>query len=121
MLIEKDDYGLYDFLKQTLSIKTNRCSVCYYMRFDMTAKHAKIGNFDYFSTSLLYSKRQNHELIKEICNSVAQKHDIEFFYQDFREDWHVGIELSKEKNMYRQKYCGCIFSEMERYWKGDVL
>ena len=109
-----DEYGLLSFMRKALLAEDNKCFNCYYDRLDKVASYAKSGDFDYFSTSLLYSKRQNHDLIKEIGFNIANKHGVEFFYQDFREYWQEGIDVSKAKGMYRQRYCGCIISEMER-------
>jgi predicted adenine nucleotide alpha hydrolase (AANH) superfamily ATPase len=64
---------------------------------------------------LLYSRYQKHERIVEIANAMAEKYQVPFFYRDWRPLWEEGIRLSKESGMYRQKYCGCIFSEEERY------
>ena len=113
--IEKDDYGLIDFIQKSAFREESRCLHCYHDRLSYAAILAKKGGYDYFSTSLLYSKFQKHDLMREIGLSLAEKHDIEFYYQDFRELWKVGIESSKEKNMYRQQYCGCIYSKMKRY------
>ena len=120
-LIDKNKYGLMDFIKKTIFNQENRCYICYYDRLNMTAQCAKERGFDCFSTSLLYSKRQNHEMLKEIGFTVAKEHSVEFMYQDFREYWKKGIELSKEKGLYRQTYCGCIFSEMERYQEKSIV
>ena len=72
---------------------------------------------DYFSTSLLYSKFQNHDLIKSIGESVAKTTGVPFWYRDYRTGWNEGIQKSKKAQMYRQQYCGCIYSEKERYYK----
>ena len=116
--IEINEYGLLEFLENTLSNLSERCYYCYYKRLEVTAMTAKENGYDFFSTTLLYSKFQKHELIVEIANKIAAEYDIPFFYQDLRELWKEGIKLSKDKLMYRQQYCGCIFSEMERY---DIL
>ncbi len=114
-LIIKDEYRLEEFLQKISFRETNRCKICYYDRLKYAAIVAKKGDFDAFTTTLLYSKFQNHQLIKEIGKSVAKENDIKFYYEDFREYWKEGIELSKEKEMYRQQYCGCIYSERNRY------
>ena len=114
-LIVREKYELRRFLHSTVFREENRCFFCYYSRLEATAKLARKSNFDYFTTTLLYSKHQKHELIKEICLSLEKKFKIKFFYYDFREGWKEGIEKSKELNLYRQQYCGCIFSEAERY------
>ena len=53
--------------------------------------------------------------LKEIGESVAKEYGVKFYYRDFREYWKEGINISKEKEMYRQQYCGCIYSERDRY------
>ncbi|MGD9247640.1 MAG: epoxyqueuosine reductase QueH, partial [Desulfobacteraceae bacterium] len=74
------------------------------------------GKFDAFSTTLLYSKFQQHETIRSIGHAVGQDVGISFLYQDFRVGWKEGVERSKQLKMYRQSYCGCIYSEKERYF-----
>ncbi len=79
------------------------------------AKTAKEKGFDAFSTTLLYSRYQKHEMIKTIASEMAMRYEVDFYYEDFRPLWQKGIELSKAAGMYRQQYCGCIFSERDRY------
>jgi hypothetical protein len=90
---------------------------CYAWRIEKAAAVAKKGNFDYFTTTLLFSKMQNHELIKELCQSFARKYGVPFYYNDFREGWNEGLSESKNMDIYRQQYCGCIYSEEYRYKK----
>jgi len=97
--------------------KDLRCRYCYGVRLEETAKAAKSNGFDAFSSSLLYSKYQNHEEIKELGVDLGKKYGILFYYEDFRAGWQDGINESKEKGLYRQKYCGCIYSKIERYSK----
>ena len=96
---------------------SKRCVVCYRKRLDVTADIASKQGFSLFSTTLLYSVYQQHELIKEIGREIAGKYNIEFYYSDFRKGWQEGIEISKKMGLYRQSYCGCIFSEKEKYLK----
>ena len=111
-----DEYNLEEFLKHTISNIDARCGYCYSSRLEATAKAAKENGFDYFSSSLLYSKYQNHDEIKNIGNELAEKYGISFYYDDFRIGWKQGNKESKDMGLYRQKYCGCIFSEKERYF-----
>ncbi|HPM01572.1 MAG: epoxyqueuosine reductase QueH [Candidatus Cloacimonetes bacterium] len=120
-LILKDEYNLDSFLRNAVFREENRCLSCYYERLRYTALIAKKGHFDAFTTTLLYSKFQKHELIREIADNIAREIDIPFFYQDLREYWKEGITLSKEKEMYRQQYCGCIYSEKDRYWQTQQI
>jgi predicted adenine nucleotide alpha hydrolase (AANH) superfamily ATPase len=78
---------------------------------------AKRGRFDCFSTTLLYSKFQKHDEIKSIGEAVGKSAGITFYDNDFRAGWKEGVETSKRLGMYRQQYCGCIYSEKERYYK----
>jgi len=114
-VIYKDEYNLEDFLRKAVYRESSRCEQCYYDRLKQTASVARNGNFKYFTTALLYSKFQNHEKIREIGEALARDYGVEFYYQDFREYWSEGIAISKEEEMYRQQYCGCIYSEKDRY------
>ncbi|HOZ01359.1 MAG TPA: epoxyqueuosine reductase QueH [Candidatus Syntrophosphaera sp.] len=116
-LILKDDYGLRKFLAGVGDDIDNRCRFCYTVRLEETAKTAYEHGFDAFGSTLLYSKYQKHDLIREIGEAVGSIYGIPFFYRDWRPLWDEGVRLSKEAQMYRQKYCGCIFSEEERYLK----
>jgi predicted adenine nucleotide alpha hydrolase (AANH) superfamily ATPase len=75
------------------------------------------GKFDAFTTTLMYSKWQDHDAMKEMCEYFSKKYKVPFHYEDYREGWKEGIEISKECEMYRQQYCGCIYSEEDRYRK----
>lgn len=115
-VIYRDEYNLEEFLKNSVSLPgSTRCKYCYSSRLEATALTAKENGFDGFSSSLLYSRYQNHEVIKGIGLMLADRYGIPFYYEDFRLGWKEGIKWSKEMNLYRQQYCGCIFSEKERY------
>jgi hypothetical protein len=108
-------YDLIEFLRNVVFKEDERCSYCYRSRLQATVEEAKRGGYDYFSTTLLYSKFQKHDIIITTGKSLEKEHGIEFYYQDFRKGWEEGARESKELNLYRQQYCGCIYSEMERY------
>ena len=120
-MIYRDEYDLEEFLRNTLGTdsksvpKSARCGYCYSSRLEATAQAAKENHFDYFSSSLLYSKYQDHDEIKKIGLELADKYGVKFYYDDFRIGWKEGIKESKEMGLYRQQYCVCIFSEKERY------
>jgi hypothetical protein len=116
LLIEKQ-YGLREFLQKIVYHEEERCSICYLLRLERTAALAKEKGFDAFSTTLLYSKYQRHNTISDICTAISSKYNINFLYRDFRKGWQLGIDKSIEFNLYRQPYCGCIYSEQERYDK----
>ena len=111
------EYGLTDYLRKVVFHEQERCAICYDMRLLATAHHAKSIGADAFSTTLLYSKYQKHEAIKHKGQQLAEKFGIPFYYKDFREGWQQGIDVSIEMELYRQSYCGCIYSEQERYDK----
>ena len=92
-----------------------RCEWCCGSRVRAAAAAAKALGFAYFTTSLLYSRYQPHEAIAAVGRQLTAGGGPAFVYGDFREDWQAGIDRSKEWGLYRQPYCGCIFSEAERY------
>ncbi|MCD4804255.1 MAG: epoxyqueuosine reductase QueH [Desulfobacterales bacterium] len=114
-VIYQEGYDLEGFLQNTVFRESNRCLYCYHDRLRSTALTAKHGKFDCFSSTLLYSKFQKHNIIKSIGESIGKSVGIPFYYQDFRSGWKEGIEESKRLELYRQQYCGCIYSEKERY------
>jgi len=116
-VIYQEDYDLEGFIQKVVFRESERCSYCYHERLRSTALVAKRGKFDYFTTTLLYSKFQKHDMLKSIGESVAGSVGIPFFYHDFRIGWKEGIEESKRLELYRQQYCGCIYSEKDRYYK----
>lgn len=116
LIIDKN-YGLTDFIRKIAFNEDRRCTLCYQMRLENVVALAVNNNFEAFSTTLLYSKYQNHNLLISFCENLARKYDIHFVYEDFRKGWQTGIDQSKEQDMYRQPYCGCIYSEQERYDK----
>ncbi|HWR45370.1 epoxyqueuosine reductase QueH [Sporomusa sp.] len=116
-LIIDESYTLEEFLRQALSAPGGRCRYCYDMRMLQTARYAKEHGFDCFSTTLLVSPYQQHELIKEAAEAAAGAEGIKFCYVDFRAGWQEGVKISRELEMYRQPYCGCVFSEKDRYYK----
>ncbi len=114
------EYGLRKFIKETFMLwdKPNkRCERCYIMRLTSTVKKALELKAEAFTTTMLYSIHQNHELLKEIAEDLSHSYKISFFYEDFRIGYKEGEEIAKNLNIYRQSYCGCIFSEEERYSK----
>jgi len=114
-VIYRDEYDVVNFLRAVVFRETHRCHYCYHLRLEATAKLAKKSHMQGFSSTLLYSKRQDHELVRQLGDEIGKNHGIPFIYKDLREGWNKGIQKSKELNLYRQQYCGCIYSEQERY------
>ena len=117
-MYDDDNYRLRDFLKKALvaeSVENGRCRMCYTWRLQETARFAAENGFDTFTSTLFYSIYQQHDLMKETAEHFAQAYGVDFYYEDFRPGWQEGIDISQELELYRQPYCGCIFSEEERY------
>ncbi|GBE00395.1 hypothetical protein BMS3Abin07_02446 [bacterium BMS3Abin07] len=110
-----DNYGLREFIRAVVNREDNRCGYCYSTRLEKTAKKAKEYGFDAFTTSLLVSPYQKIDIIRKTGERLAEKYNMEFFFEDFRTGYSKGVEISKALGLYRQKYCGCIYSEEERY------
>jgi len=92
-----------------------RCKKCYRMRLEKTADFAAQEGFSAFSTTLLISPYQDHEEIRRLGGEMAEKYGVEFLYRDFRPLFREGQAGARAANLYMQKYCGCVFSEEERY------
>lgn len=114
------DYAPADFFK--LRFDSGRCSLCWGLRLSKAAQLARKEGFDAFSTTLLASPYQDHKLLKGIGESVAEKEGVDFYYEDFRPGFRGAQEEAKRRGLYRQKYCGCVYSQVERckrqvkYW-----
>lgn len=121
-LIMDETYSLETMLKSFLNRgDTPRCLVCYNIRLEQTAKVAKEKGFDAFTTTLSVSPYQNHELIGKAGENAARIHNIRFLYQDFTEGFKAAHQEAQNQNLYLQSYCGCIFSEEERYRKSKRM
>ncbi len=94
-----------------------RCLDCYRLRLKVTAKQAAEDDYEAITTTLLVSPYQNFEKIMEIGRNVAHENNLKFVGQDFRQNYRHSVEESRNRGMYRQGYCGCLFSEMERYYR----
>ena len=92
----------------------DRCRRCYELRLRATAREARRSGFDAFSTTLLYSIHQKHELVRAVAAEVARAEGVPFLYRDLREGWVEGGRRYRESGLYRQRYCGCLASKLER-------
>jgi predicted adenine nucleotide alpha hydrolase (AANH) superfamily ATPase len=118
-----DEYGLRPFIRAVYDEMENgpafgsagRCCRCYRLRLEQAASCAAKGGFDAFSTSLLVSPYQNHEALRSIGEELAGQYGVAFVYRDFRSGFREGQAAARGMGLYAQKYCGCIFSEEERY------
>ena len=93
-----------------------RCYKCYKLRLEETAKMAKENNFDYFTTTLSISPYKNSKWLNEIGDNLKEKYQINYLYADFKKKngYKRSIELSQQYNLYRQNYCGCIYSKIDK-------
>jgi predicted adenine nucleotide alpha hydrolase (AANH) superfamily ATPase len=92
-----------------------RCCICYRMRLEKTARVAAEGGFDAFTTTLLISPHQDQTLLRHIGEEVAEEQGVGFYFENFRRGWSERGRLTHEHGLYRQQYCGCIYSEWERF------
>jgi len=110
-----DEYPLDLFLQSVAGRGSERCEVCYSWRLEKTAETAKKMALAGFTTSLFASPYQKFDLIIRLGREIGKKQGIPFFFEDLRQGWNISRSLSAEFGLYRQKYCGCIYSEMERH------
>lgn len=116
-LIIDEGYGIVDYFRAVVGHEGDRCYDCYRLRLGKTAQIARERGFDSFTTTLHISPYQNQELLREIGEKLSVDNGIEFFYQDFRDGFRRSHQISSELGLYHQKYCGCVYSEWERYGK----
>ena len=92
------------------------CTKCFYLRLNKTGEIAKKNNFEYFGTTLTVSPYKNAKLLNEIGEDISKKYDIKWLYSDFKKNdgYKKSIELSKKYDLYRQDYCGCIYSKRDK-------
>lgn len=117
-LIIQEEYGLDQFCQNVSDDIANRCvNYCYPRRLSETVRYALEHGYDAFTTTLLVSPYQKHDEIKKVCEMLAAESGLEFIYRDFRVGFREGQAKARELGLYMQKYCGCIFSEEDRYKK----
>ncbi|MEK6693395.1 MAG: epoxyqueuosine reductase QueH [Nitrospirota bacterium] len=114
-MIYRDSYDLELFLRKVVYREDVRCGVCYGIRLKTVAQEALNRGFRTFTSTLLYSKYQDFNGIIEIGETISKGYGLDFYKRDFRIGWEDGRKVSREMGFYRQKYCGCIYSEKERY------
>jgi len=118
-MVWEEDYRPEEFFRTVTFREKDRCRHCYDLRLVRTSALARADGFDGFTTTILYSRFQKHDLVRETAEAVAKLAGTRFLYFDFRTGWKEGVEISKKYALYRQQYCGCIYSERERYLKGE--
>lgn len=115
-----ETYNPIEWLRQVVYNEVNRCAICYNIRLQQAANMARQLNCQAFSSTLLYSIYQDRQAILKAGFLAQQNSGIRFLDMDFRPGWRAGQQKARELNLYRQPYCGCIYSEAERYMKTDL-
>lgn len=118
--IQSPEYNADEFFDAVRGMENlpeggDRCRVCYALRLRKTAEAAKDGGFDYFTTTLSISPYKNAEWLNEIGAELEAEYGVSYLFSDFKKKngYKRSIELSSEYGLYRQDYCGCIFSKVE--------
>jgi len=111
----EEDYGLQDFLRRVVGHEEKRCGICHEVRLRQTARFAKAYGFDAFTTSLLASKHRDHEALAKLGREIGAEVGIEFLYRDLRWFAERGHNEAKTRGLYLQQYCGCVYSEYDRF------
>lgn len=108
------EYEPRRFFQAIHSCEDHRCPACYRLRLERTFAYAKEHDFTALSTTLLYSIHQDRDAILNIGRELEDQTGIPFLGHDFRPGWQAGIDRSNELGLYRQNYCGCLYSELDR-------
>jgi predicted adenine nucleotide alpha hydrolase (AANH) superfamily ATPase len=119
-LIVAEGYDMIDYFRAVVGREGERCGDCFRLRLSRTAEVASEKGLANFTTTLLISPYQEHDLLRAVGETVAKEQRITFYYEDFRPGFRESHQLSREMNLYHQKYCGCVYSEWERYGKVDI-
>jgi predicted adenine nucleotide alpha hydrolase (AANH) superfamily ATPase len=117
LICKDEEYDPGSYLREVVHREPSRCFFCYRLRLERTLSIARRGGFHRFSSTLLSSKQQHHDRIAELAAALAGGGAPTFQYQDFRPGQSEGQEACRQWGVYRQQYCGCIYSEWERYQK----
>ncbi|MBI2831337.1 MAG: epoxyqueuosine reductase QueH [Chloroflexi bacterium] len=110
-----EGYDVIAYFRQVAGHEADRCRYCFQLRLSRTAETARQKGFEAFTTTLLISPHQKHELIVQTGNQVAKETSVEFLYADLRKRYSDSRHITKSMDIYRQQYCGCLYSEWERY------
>ena len=114
-LIISPDYDMVEYFRRVTGHESERCRDCFEIRLNKTAETAKAQGFDAFTTTLLISPHQKHEIIIDVGSKAAGGKGVEFLYADLRKRYSDSRHITKPMELYRQQYCGCVYSEWERY------
>jgi len=110
-----DGYDLITYFRQVVGHEAQRCQYCFRLRLSKTAEIARQKGFSAFTSTLLISPHQKHDLLLEVGNELAREKGLDFLYADLRKKYSDSRRMTKGLSLYRQQYCGCVYSEWERY------
>ena len=113
-LIVTEHYDIIEYFRRVAGNESRRCQFCFNLRLSKTADTARQMGYEAFTTTLLISPHQKHDLLRETGINLAEAKGIEFLYADLRKRYSDSRHLTKPLNLYRQQYCGCVYSEWER-------
>jgi epoxyqueuosine reductase len=114
-----EGYDMPEYFRRVAGHEAERCRHCFGLRLGRTASAAREQGCQAFTTSLLISPHQEHELIRQAGEKAAAESGVEFLYADLRQRYSDSRHITKPLELYRQQYCGCIYSEWERYSKDE--
>ena len=114
-VIVNEGYDIIDYFRQVAGHESQRCQYCFRLRLSKTVEVAHQMGFNAFTTTLLISPHQKHDLLHEVGNELAREKGIDFLYIDLRKRYSDSRRMTKPLNLHRQQYCGCVYSEWERY------
>ena len=114
-LLVTEGYDIIEYFRRVAGHESERCRYCFDLRLSKTAETARQNGFSAFTTTLLISPQQKHDIIRETGSKIAGEQGLEFLYADLRKRYSDSRHLTKPLNLYRQQYCGCVYSEWERY------
>ena len=114
-LVINDDYEMKKYFNRVVGNEGQRCRYCFQLRLQKTAEAAIELGFKAFTSSLLISPHQKHDLLLEVGNTIAKDMDINYLYTDLRKRYSDSRRITKPLGLYRQQYCGCVYSKWERF------
>jgi predicted adenine nucleotide alpha hydrolase (AANH) superfamily ATPase len=114
-LIIEDGYDFIKYFRRVAGHEPERCQYCFDLRLSKTAETARQNGYNAFTTTLLISPHQKHDTLRVIGNKIAGEQSLEFLYADLRKRYSDSRHMTKPLNLYHQQYCGCVYSEWERY------
>jgi predicted adenine nucleotide alpha hydrolase (AANH) superfamily ATPase len=114
-LIVQEEYDIIEYFRRVAGHEPERCRYCFELRLSKTAQAAHKYGYDAFTTTLLISPHQKHDISKETGGKNADETGLTFLYADLRKRYSDSRHITKPMVLYRQQYCGCVYSEWERY------